>query len=92
MIPFITLIALALLHGSHIVTPTDSNHGDTKTVIMVKKTTYFKNIFDSRLYQFILLTFLFKPLYIYIYIYTLTNGINNNYFLQLEVSCSTFNR
>ena len=65
MIPFITLIALALLHGSHIVTPTDSNHGDTKTVIIVKKTTYFKNIFDSRLYQFILITFFFKPFAFY---------------------------
>ena len=32
-------------------------------------------------------------IYIYIlYIYTLINGINNNYFLQLEVSCLTFIR
>ena len=34
-------------------------------VITVKKTTttYLKNIFDSRLYQFIVFTFLLKPLH-----------------------------
>ena len=29
----------------------------------MKKTTYLKNIFDSRLYQFIAFTFLLKPLH-----------------------------
>ena len=35
----------------------------TCRVITVKKATYLKNIFDLRLYQFIVFTFLLKPLH-----------------------------